>query len=282
MAELKDIKDTKDAPREGTSARSGIASPYFDLGASIGVADAVYRQGGGTCSPEQLAAWLGYKSTSSGTYMTRLAAANKHFGTVEVNGDRITITERAKKILTPVMPDDAIGAKVEAFLAVPLFFKVYEQFKGSQLPPEIGLKNLFLNTYQILPDRVAQAVRVFLNSAEQAGFFSATSGDRSRLIKPSIAMTGSSGTSQPNVVESVSGKSSEPPQHSPTHERTKSSGGSDGTGGVHSAIIGLLRDLPAPGTDWPKKQKARFLRAFQATLDHVYPSDDEDEEGGKQ
>lgn len=282
MAELKDVRDIKDAPREGTSARSGIASPYFDLGASIGVADAVYRQGGGTCSPEQLAAWLGYKSTSSGTYMTRLAAANKHFGTVEVNGDRITITERAKKILTPVMPDDAIGAKVEAFLAVPLFFKVYEQFKGSQLPPEIGLKNLFLNTYQILPDRVAQAVRVFLNSAEQAGFFSATSGDRSRLIKPSIAIAGASGTAQPHVVESVSGKSSEPPQLSPTHERTKSSGGSDGTGGVHSAIIGLLRDLPAPGTDWPKKQKARFLRALQATLDHVYPSDDEDEEGGKQ
>lgn len=280
MAELKEVRETKDAPREGTSARSGIASPYFDLGASIGVADAIYKQGGGTCSPEQLAAWLGYKSTGSGTYMTRLAAANKHFGTVEVNGDRITITERAKKILTPVMPDDAVGAKVEAFLAVPLFSKVYEQFKGSQLPPEIGLKNLFLNTYQILPDRVPQAVRVFLNSAEQAGFFSATSGDRSRLIKPSIAATASPATSHPAVAES--GKPADPPQPPPSHERTKSGGGSDGTGGIHSAIIGLLRDLPSPGTDWPKKHKARFLRAFQATLDHVYPSDDDDENGGKQ
>lgn len=279
MADLKEVKETKDAPREGTSARSGTASPYFDLAASISVADAVYRQGGGTCSPEQLAAWLGYKSTGSGTYMTRLAAANKHFGTVEVNGDRITITERAKKILTPVMPEDAIGARVDAFLAVPLFSRVYEQFKGSQLPPEIGLKNLFLNTYQILPDRVAQAVRVFLNSAEQAGFFNATSGDRSRLIKPSVAVTASPATSQSAVAES--GKSFDPPpQTPPTHERAKSGGGSDGTGGVHSAIIGLLRDLPSPGTDWPKKQKARFLRAFQATLDHVYPSD-EDDDGGK-
>jgi hypothetical protein len=280
MAELKVVKETADAPRGGTSARSGIASPYFDLGASIAVAEAVYKQGGGACSPDQLAAWLGYKSTGSGTYMTRLAAANKHFGTVEVNGDQITITERAKKILTPVMPDDSIGAKVEAFLAVPLFSKVYEQFKGLQLPSETGLKNLFLSTYQILPDRVPLAIRVFLKSAEQAGFFIATAGDRSRLIKPSIALAGSTAKSPPNVVESVTGKSTETPSPSSTHERTKSGGGSDGAGAVHSAIIGLLRDLPLPGTDWPKKHKARFLRAFQATLDHVYPSDEDD--GGTQ
>jgi hypothetical protein len=285
VAELKEVKEVKDAPRVGTSARSGIASPYFDLGASIAVAEAIYKQGGGACSPDQLALWLGYKSTGSGTYMTRLAAANKHFGTVEVNGERIAITERAKKILTPVMPEDAIGARVEAFLAVPLFSRVYEQYKGSQLPPEVGLKNLFLNTYQILPERVAQAVRVFLNSADQAGFFSATSGDRSRLIKPSQLMASPAVlqpvTPQP-AVESLKPTDSPPPPSS--YERAKGGGGSDGAGSVHSAIIGLLRDLPQPGTDWPKKNKARFLKAFQATLDHVYPSDDEDDYnvGGKE
>jgi hypothetical protein len=276
MADLNDVKEPKDATRAGTTSRSGIASPYFDLGASIGVADAIYKQGGGTGSPDQLAAWLGYKSTGSGTYMTRLAAANKHFGLVEVKGDRISLSERAHKILSPVMPEDASTARVEAFLAVPLFSKVYEQFKGAQLPPETGLKNLFRTTYAILPDRVAQSVRVFLNSADQAGFFVSTNGNRSRLIRPSPSPA--SVTAPTPAADSAKMKKDESP--APAHERPKSGGGSDGAGGVHSAIIGLLRDLPPPGTDWPKKQKARFVKAFQATLDFVYPSDDEDDHPG--
>ena len=61
----------------------------------------------------------------------------------------------------------------------------------------------------------------------------------------------------------------------PAPERSKGGGGSNGTGGVHSAIVGLLRDLPPPGTEWPKRQKDRFVKAFEATLDFIYPTDDE-------
>ena len=255
----------KVANREGPVGRSGIYSPYFDLGASIAVAEIVYKKGGGTASPDQLAHWLGYRSTASGTYVTRVSAANKHFGLIDVNGDRITVTERAKTILAPVMPDDAVSAKVDAFLAVSLFAKVFDQFRGSSLPPEAGLKNLFLTHYKILPDRVAQAVRVFLNSADQAGFFS-TTGDRSRLIKPSLqASTAAPAFTvqpQPQEYEVL------------TPERNKGGGGNDGTGGVHSAIIGLLRELPPPGAPWNEQKKKRFLDAFKATVDFIYPSED--------
>lgn len=264
----------KDIVPNAAASRSAIPSPYFDLGASVAVAQAVYSQYGGVCSPDQLAAALEYKSTASGTYLTRIAAANKHFGLIDVTGDKITVTERAKKILAPVMPEDAVGAKVEAFLAVQLFNRVYEDFKGGQLPPEIGIKNLFQNKYGVLPDRIAQAMRVFFNSAEQAGFFAAT-GNRTRLIKPSL-------TSAPVPVgETQTPVPPSPPAPSPAPRPPMyGGGGSDGTGAVHSAIIGLLRDLPPPGAGWPKKQKARFIKAFQATLDFVYPGDDEDDEGG--
>lgn len=259
------IKVVNEASREGASSRSGIASPYFDLGASITVADAIYKKGGGTCSPDQLAHWLGYKSTASGTYLTRVSAANKHFGLIDVASDRITVTERAKTILAPVMPEDALNAKIDAFLAVPLFSKVFEQFRGGSLPPEVGLKNLFLTQYKILPDRVAQAVRVFLNSAEQAGFFTAT-GDRSRLIKPVV-------NSSPITPPSQAVEQTPPP------EKTRWAGGGgtgsgDGTAGVHSAIIGLLRELPSPGTPWSSQKKQRFLDAFKATVDFIYPEED--------
>ena len=260
----------KEGSREGVAVgRSGISSPYFDLGASIAVAETVYTKGGGTASPDQLAPWLGYKSTASGTYLTRISAANKHFGLIDVNGGRITATERAKTIIAPVMPDDAISAKIDAFLSVPLFAKVFEQFRGNSLPPEVGLKNLFLTHYKILPDRVAQSVRVFLNSAEQAGFFS-TTGDRSRLVKPSLQTLGPQPVSNASTTQR---EYDEPPQ-----DRAKVGGGfgggNDGTGGVHSAIVGLLRELPPPGTPWADAKKQRFLDAFKATVDFIYPPED--------
>lgn len=267
MAEVKAVKNTKDKDVQSAVGRSGITSPYFDLAASVAVSQAIQQQGGGTSSPEQLAHWLGYKSTGSGTYMTRISAATKHFGLINNSGNAFVLTERAKTILSPVMPEDATAAKVEAFIAVPLFAKVYEQFKGSPLPPEVGLKNLFLNTYKVLPDRVSQAVRVFLNSAEQAGFFS-TSGDRSRLIKPTVTQA-----SIPSKAHTPSQDSIPAKVDSHVQEK-RSSGGDGGAGGVDTAIIGLLRKLPTQGSSWTKAEQTRFITAFTHTVQFLYPTDD--------
>jgi len=247
------------------ATRAGvITAPYFDLDSSVKVAEAIHNNGGGTCTPDQLAHWLGYTSIRSGTYLTRVSAANKHFGLIDSLGEHLTLTERAKKIITPVMPDDTHSAKVEAFLAVSLFSKIYERFRGGQIPPELGLKNLFKNEFKMPSDRVGPSVRVFLNSAEQAGLLTA---DRTRLIRPNF---GGASLTQPV-----------PQKHEylPTQEKHKSSGGGVGeipTGGVHGAIIGLLRDLPPPGTSWPAQKKKRFLDAFKATVDFIYPDPEEE------
>ena len=255
------IKVVKKVVAREAVGRSGITSPYFDLAASIAVAETIHKNGGGSSTGEQLAAWLGYKSMNSGTYLTRIGAANKHFALIESSGDTFTLTERAMKILSPVMPEDAVNAKIDAFLVVTLFAKVYEQFRGQSLPPEVGLKNLFQNTYKVLPDRVSQSVRVFLNSAEQAGFF-ATTGDRSRLVKPS-------GAAKPLVA----GQSPKEEPAAPA-ERPKSGGGDGPTGGVHSAIIGVLRELPPPGP-WKATNKKRFKDALMGVIDLIYPDAEE-------
>jgi len=239
--------------------RSGTNSPYFDLDASIKVAETIHLTGGGAATADQLAAWLKYKTTKSGTFLTRVGAA-KQFGLITSNGKQLVPTERAMTIIAPVMPDDAVKAKVEAFLDVELFSKVYEQFRGTQLPGDTGLKNLFSGAaYSILPDRVDQAIRVFRASAEQAGFF-ATTGDQSRLIRPTA-----NGTSIPPNT-SIQAETVE----KPVPEKPKSA---PDTAGVHSAIVGLLRELPPPGTEWPAAKKQRFLSAFQATIDFIYPEE---------
>ncbi len=269
MVKVQRVKSEKvpaSEAREANLSRAGMTAPYFDLSASISVAEIIYNKGGGTSSSDQLAAWLGYKSTNSGTYLTRVSAANKHFGLITSDGgEGFAVTDRGRSILSPVTASEAASAKVDAFLAVPLFAKVFEQFRGGQLPPEVGLKNLLRNTYKIVPDRVPQTVRVFLNSAEQAGFFSAT-GDHSRLVKP----TG------PSTIINTPPPISPGDDSSPPTAAEKRQGGNGGNGptGVHFAIMGLLNELPAPGTPWSAQKKQRFIEAFKATIEFIYPTED--------
>jgi hypothetical protein len=256
MLGTKALKSTRKENGSWTVGRSGIVSPYFDLAASIKVAQVIHQQGAGTASSQQLAQWLGYKSTNSGTYATRLSAATKHFGLIEYSGDTFGLTERAKIILAADMPENVATAKIEAFLAVPLFSRVYEQFRSSQLPPAEGLKNLFLNTYKILPDRVAHAMRVLLNSAEQAGFF-APNGDRSRLIKPL--------DNQQSLSQTY--RQDDTPRLSTDAVNRKS-------GAVDPALLSLLGKLPAPGESWSALEQTRFLTALTHTIQFLYPSED--------
>lgn len=254
-----------DAPKRG---RSGTASPYFDLDTSIKVAEAIYVTGGGSCSSDQLVHWLNYKTLRSGTYLTRIAAA-RQFGLIETSGDRHAVTERGMRIVAPVLDTDAAQAKVDAFMSVDLFSKVFQRFRGSTLPGDVGLKNLFASKdYAILPDRIDGAMRVLLNSADQAGFLQG-SGDQRRLVMPIIAAVTSTKTQAPVEEEKAPAPAS----------TEKARGGSshvgfEHTGGVHSAIVGLLRELPPPGTPWPSAKKQRFLTAFQSTIDFIYPEED--------
>ncbi len=248
------------------TGRAVVSYPYFDLTKSLEVAKTIYDRAGGMCEPDQLVTLLDYKTVKSGTFITRISAA-RQFGLVRHDTGKIVITERAKQIISPVMPDDAQNGLIDAFLCVELFAKVYDQFRGNVLPSSDGLRNLFLNVFGITPDRVEPAMRVFINSAQQAGFF--PSGDRSKLVRP---ISNQLGRDQKN--EDTSAKPIEPASERPIGTSQNSSGGGDPPPGIHTAIVGLLRELPSPGAEWPKGSKRRFIKAFLATLDFVYPDAD--------
>lgn len=255
---------TKGQPSAKVS-KSKTAYPYNDLDQSITVAKAIQDKAGGLCGADHLAEYLGYSSARSGTFFSRLQAA-KMFGLVQSQGENMAPTERAHNILSPVMQDDEVRARLDAFLDVPLFNAIYEQFKGQSLPPDVGIKNLLKTKFGIVEDRIGPAFRILTDSAEQAGLFK-TTGDRSKMIKPVI------GSPIPK----------EPPKSidAATHplDKPKGSGGSGGGGdppiGIHTAIAGLLRELPSPGTEWPSAKKGRFLSAFKAIIDVVYPDAEE-------
>jgi len=149
-----------------------------------------------------------------------------------------------------------------------LFKNIYDRFKGVQLPPSVGIKNLLENDFKIVKDRITPAHRVLMESAEYAGFFD-THGNQTRLIAPTL------GTKRAQQPSTETGQKEEK-KIDPT-ERNK--GGSESGGpptGIHTAIIGLLRELPHPGP-WEKSQKEGFMQAFKATIDFIYPEKKEGE-----
>jgi hypothetical protein len=259
--------------------RSEMAFPYFSLDKSIEVPKLIHERAGGRCGRGQLAGLLGYSGVKNGGFLTRMSAA-KMFGLIEENGEVITLTERAKKILSPVRPSDAEQAKLDAFLAVELFRKVFEDFDGHTLPAADGLSNLFLTQYKIVPNQVASALRNLMDSADSAGLFRVT-GNRSKLIRP-IIRNDSTAALAPARFPAAADDERQDDDGGNRGQRNASRNGNGGGGqsgpdlsGVHPALIGLIQNLPAVGATLGPKRRAALIDAFKHTINFIYPEEEE-------
>lgn len=251
----------KEKPR---TSQSETRYPYNNLDKSVAVARAIYELGGGACTRAQLAPMLKYRNAKSGTFQHRILSA-RIFGLVERDGRNLRTTQRGVAIVAPVDEPTAARAKRDAFLGVELFRKVYRKYEGGTLPTAAGLRNLVTSEFGVVPNRAAPAVRVLLDSAGQAGFFA--SGDRNQMIEPLISdrAAGSRTRSEPRRREvpqdgeNRSGGREDAPSTTPTD--------------VHPAILGLLRDLPPPGTELSETRREGFLAAITAAVNFIYPQE---------
>lgn len=250
--------------------RSEVATPYYGLDSSLEVPKAIHEQAGGSCAREQLAPLLGYNGTKNGGFLSRIGAA-RMFGLIdEVNG-LIRLTPLANQILSPINSNDEQRGKVTAFLNVELFAKVYERFKGQTLPSGQGLENLFRVEYKVIPAQVSKALRVLMESADSAGFFDAAG--RGRLVLPLSA-----NAERPPVTL--------PPTPAPLLPSATLPMGSDSKQsdarimvsdeGIPPAIYGLIRDLPEEGTTMTAAKRQRLIKAFEASINWLYPDADEE------
>ena len=277
MTTMKAVKETEPDPKQGKPrAKSGVMFPYYDLAQSIAVAKDMHEKAGGQCDRAQLAALLGYSGVANGAFLTRVSAA-KMFGLIEETDDqKLRVSARARSIIAPISAEQAASAKVEAFLAVDLFKKIYDQYHGTTLPEQVGLKNLLETEYKVVADRIPATVRIMLSSADQAGFFKA--GGRGRMVMPlSGAAAANSATANAPVAPPV--------QQSPAPPRPGGNGGdggdggngSDGTEQIDPAIVGLLRKLPTAGTALTTKRRKQLIDAFTAVVGFIYPDADGEE-----
>lgn len=250
---LKEGLDASQPQDKATRERSTILFPYQDLGDAIKIVKGVHLLGGSSCQIDQLAAQLGHTVTS-GSFQQRLNTA-RIFGLLTNSKGMVTLTTLGTQI---VDPQQQKAAKAESFLNVPLYKKVYDQFKGASLPPSSGLDATIVG-FGVSPKQKETARRVFQRSAELAGFFEIA---KDRLTYPSLKGAGE--PIPPLSVEDHQGGDGK------TAINGAGGGGGNGGDGHHPLIEGLIKALPESGADWPFEARRKWLQAAAMNFDYVY------------
>lgn len=252
------VPETGDTPDAEKRDKSSIRFAYLPLEEAITIAKGVHDLGG-SCEIEQLAAQLQQKP-KTGSFRLKLGTT-KLFGLITYSQATATLTALGQRICDSQQEQQA---KVDAFLGVPLYQRVYEQFKGATLPPTPGLEAAMV-TMGVAPKQKAVARQVFARSANLAGFFWSGEG---RMVLPVIKSSAAGTSANDQSRSSVNGEG---------HHQNRSGGGGDGGGsGSDPAIQGLIQRLPPPDAEWPLEKQVKWLLAVARAFDVIYPRENDE------
>ena len=244
--------ETSGKKSKRTRERSTIGFPYIDLTSCIKVADAIHTHVGlGECDDLQLAAWMNLSPKSSG-FLAHVYAARK-FGILAGEGNNHKLADLGRAI---VDPNQMREAKARAFLAVPLFKAIYEQYKGGVIPPAAALER-DIATLGVSDKQKGRARQVFEKSAEEAGFFEH---GKNRLIMPGVV----TGREQPGEQQR------EKPKTDQKNGGVGGNGGDDKPPEIDPIIRGLLARLPKSGDVWPEAERTLWLELLKGSFKLIY------------
>jgi len=240
---------------EGVRSRSTIAFPYLDLDDAIEISKGVHTVGGSTCLWDQLAGHF-QQAAQGGGFRLRVQTA-KMYGLVTYDRGTVALTPLGSRICDP---DQEKAARADSFLTIPLYKKLYEEFKGGTLPPTSGLETAIVNLGVAIKQK-DKARQVFQRSAKLAGFFDV--GGTSRLIMPSLKAS----TRTTEVLEEQEHEDEEPPEpkHRPEEPHAKR----------HPLIDGLLKELPEPQTEWTTEDRKKWLEMASTIFNVIYKDSDD-------
>lgn len=231
--------------------RSTIEFPYQHLEESIGIASAVREIAVRSCEWNQVAAKVGQSPTGGG-FRQKMGAA-RTFGLVNYKSKHVELTELGLRSLDP---KSAKSARAEAFLHVPLFAQAVAAFGGQPLPSPEAIEGA-MEQMGVAPKQTDKARQVFIRSARFAGFFDLAP---DRLVKPSVDVG-------PESPDNGDGNGQTARQVDDTSAGETSS--------HHPFVEGLLKELPAPATEWKLERRVKWLRTAASIFDIIYKENDE-------
>jgi hypothetical protein len=246
------VANVGDAAQDDGDARqrSTIGFPYNNLGDALEVAQAIHSHAGtGDCDDSQLSAWMNMSPKSSG-YRIQVSAA-RMFGLVETTAGRHKLSPLGKMIVDPQREREA---RAKAFLNVPLYKAIFENYKGGVLPPAAALEREMVGM-GVAEKQTGKARQNFERSAEQGGYFEH---GKTRLVMPAVAVKAEDSPPPP------------PPPDEQANRDRKGNGGGGDIGDHDPLILGLFQKLPEPDADWPAKDRLKWLQTAANIFDLVY------------
>ena len=243
---------------EAEQGRSTIRFPYLDQDDAVKFAKAIRETAGNSCSRDALAGHLKVSAKAGGFNLRAVTA--KMFGFVESDKGTFSLTALGKRVIDPSQEK---AARAESFLLIPLYKRVFDEYRNDTLPNNVALEKE-MEKMGVAPKQTDKARQALQRSASQAGYFAYGT---DRLIAPIIKTPTVASTSE-NAGQAV---------------QSGSHGGSGGGGGgllphpsLDPVIESLLGKLPEPNSRWPKEGRRRWLQALVNAIDLVYTAPEED------
>ena len=138
-----------------------IDYPRASFSRAIELADAVDYLGG-NCSWETCADRLGKRV--SGAFQAVVGAGTKH-SLVSSKSNKLSVTDVYKSIKLAYTNDEKLGILQKAFLAPPVYSKLYEQFKGREMPMQL-LNKILMREYEVDDELASRVSKYFLEGAK--------------------------------------------------------------------------------------------------------------------
>ncbi len=181
----------------------GSFPPYLTLSEAFSLAEKIYENAGGQASYDLLSQITG-NSTSSSSFIKKLAALKSYGIVVEPSKGEVVLSEVGVAIGAPVSPEAAAMAKKEAFLHIETLAKVFERHKGKLVPADEFLRNILEQDCGIPRGLSDSWVSFFKDAARAAGLlYDRGDGKMQIMESPVVARTTSTSGSSVATPDTV-------------------------------------------------------------------------------
>jgi hypothetical protein len=157
--------------RGGPGSRSATTYPYYDLEEAEKFARGIASTGGTEASEEDVMKAIGLASTTTRAWSYRLSSA-REFGLVTRGArsdGKLILTELGKQVVSPSSAPEQRAARLAAFLTPKLYKKLFDQYKGLEIPKPEFVQNALKSKHGLLDTVLATAAEAFIKSARYAG-----------------------------------------------------------------------------------------------------------------
>lgn len=167
--------------KENNKNKKTIAKyPRHTLDEALKIPATILAQNAGKkCTDQEAAKFYGVKY--GGPFQTQLSSAIKYGLLERPEKGNVALTETSKCILKPHKPEDELKGRRQAILKEGTISKVYQHYRGENLPDPEFLENALNDKFGIPKDKLADFIKILKSTLKQAKLIEVT-GDKERII----------------------------------------------------------------------------------------------------